>query len=219
MKVRPIITGATGMVGEGVLLECLDHPDVERVLVINRNPGGIAHAKLHEVIHADFFDLKSIESQLHGYNACFFCLDVSSAGISDEEYRRTTYSLTLNVAQTLARLNPETTFCYVSGAGTDSSGQGRTAWALVKGETENALFALFERAYMFRPAFLKPSSAQKRVKLVNRLIAGVYPIARGLYPAGCCSLQELGLAMINAAGAGHDKHVLDPKHIVALASY
>ena len=207
------------MVGEGVLLECLDHPDVERVLVINRSPGGVAHPKLHEVIHADFFDLKPIESQFEGYNACLFCLGVSSAGISQEEYRRITYNLTLRVAHTLAEVNPEITFCYVSGAGTDSSGRGQTRWARVKGETENAIIALFERAYMFRPAFLKPSPIQRRVKLVNRLIGWLYPIGRALYPAGFCTLRELGLAMIHAAGTGYDKNILNSKDIIALASH
>ena len=219
MTVRAIITGASGMVGEGVLLECLDHPNVERVLVINRSPCGVVHPKLHEVIHADFFDLKSIESKLEGYNACFFCLGVSSTGVSKEEYRRITYNLTLSVAHTLAGVNPEMTFCYVSGAGTDNSGQGRTKWALVKGETENALLALFPQAYMFRPAFLKASSAQRRVKSVYKLIAWVYPIGRALYPAGFCTLRELGLAMIHAADAGYDKHILDPKDIIASASH
>ena len=160
MKVRAIITGATGMVGEGVLLECLNHPDGERMLVINRRPCGVSHPKMREVIHADFFDLHPIESQLPGYDACFFCLGISSMGVSNEEYRRTTYDLTLNVAHTLARSNSEMTFCYVSGAGTDSTGRGRAAWARVKGETENALLALFRNAYVFRPAFMKPSPRQ-----------------------------------------------------------
>src|SRR5882757_1044096 len=147
MKIKAIITGATGMVGEGVLLECLNHSDVEEVLVINRRPGGMSHPKLREVIHADFFNLTPIESQLIGYNACFFCLGVSSIGMSEEEYRRTTYDLTLNVGQLLAKLNPEMTFCYVTGAGTDSTEQGRVAWANVKGATENALMRLFKQAY------------------------------------------------------------------------
>ncbi len=124
MKIRAIITGATGMVGEGVLHECLLHPDVEQVLVINRKHGGVAHPKLREIIHADFFNLTPIESQLVGYNACFFCLGVSSVGMNEAEYRRMTYDLTLHAAQLLARLNPDMTFCYVSGAGTDSTAQG-----------------------------------------------------------------------------------------------
>src|ERR1700681_2487347 len=119
MKIRPIITGATGMVGEGVLLECLNHPDVEKVLVINRKPGGVAHPKLREIIHTDFFNLSLIEQELIGYNACFFCLGISSVGISEQEYRHITYDLTLNVAEVLAKLDPQMTFCYVTGAGTD----------------------------------------------------------------------------------------------------
>src|SRR5437867_9443975 len=139
MKIRPIISGATGMVGEGVLLECLRHPDVEQVLVINRRPGGVSHPKLREVIHTDFFNLAPLEHQLIGFNACYFCLGVSSIGRSKEEYAHITYDLTLNLARLLATLNPEMTFCYVTGAGTDSSERGRVAWARVKGATENAL--------------------------------------------------------------------------------
>jgi nucleoside-diphosphate-sugar epimerase len=162
MKV--LITGSTGMVGEGVLLECLKHSDVEQVLVINRKPGGVSHPKLREIIHNDFFDLKPIEQQLTGLNACFFCLGVSSVGMSKEEYRHITYDLTLNFAQLLAKLNPATTFCYVTGASTDSSEQGSVAWARVKGATENALLRLFKRAYMFRPGFMKATQGQKNVK-------------------------------------------------------
>src|ERR1700674_2057739 len=143
MRIKPILTGATGMVGEGVLLECLNHADLERVLVINRRPGGVSHPKLREIIHADFFNLAPIEQRLIGFNACFFCLGVSSVGMSTEEYRRVTHALTLNVARLLAKLNPEMTFCYVTGAGTDSSEQGRIAWARVKGATENALMQTF----------------------------------------------------------------------------
>src|SRR5580658_8346298 len=127
MKIKAIITGATGMVGEGVLLECLNHPDVEQVLVINRRPGGVSHPKLREIIHGDFFDLAPIEARLTGYDGCFFCLGVSSVGMSEEEYKRVTHDLTLNVGRVLARLNPDMTFCYVTGAGTDGSGKGRVA--------------------------------------------------------------------------------------------
>jgi nucleoside-diphosphate-sugar epimerase len=215
MKV--LITGSTGMVGEGVLLECLKHSDVERVLVINRKPGGVSHPKLHEIIHRDFFDLKPIEQQLTGLNACFFCLGVSSVGMSKEEYRHITYDLTLNVAQLLAKSNPATTFCYVTGKSTDSSEQGSVAWARVKGATENALLRLFKRAYMFRPGFMKATQGQKNVKSYYRYIAWLYPIGRALYPAGFCTLQEVGQAMIKAATKGYPKQVLEVKDIVALA--
>jgi uncharacterized protein YbjT (DUF2867 family) len=215
---RTIITGATGMVGEGVLLECLKAPDVEKVLVINRKPGGVSHPKLRELIHSDFFNLLPIEQQLTGFDACFFCLGVSSVGMSKEEYRHITYDLTLTFAQLLARLNPATTFCYVTGAGTDSSEQGGVAWARVKGATENALLRLFKRAYMFRPGFMKATPGQKNVKSYYKLIAWLYPIGRSLYPAGFCTLQEVGLAMIKAAVHGSPKHILEVKDIVALAT-
>ena len=217
MKTKAIITGATGMVGEGVLLECLNHPDVEQVLVINRRPGGVSHPKLREIIHADFFNLASIEQRLIGFNACFFCLGVSSVGMSKEEYTHVTYDLTLSVAQLLAKLNPEMTFCYVTGAGTDSSEHGRVAWARVKGATENALIRLFKQAYMFRPGFMKATPGQKNVKSFYKYIAWIYPIGRALYPAGFCTLQEVGLAMIKAATKGYPKQILEVEDIVKLA--
>ncbi len=205
------------MVGEGVLLECLKHSGVDQVLVINRKPGGVSHAKLREIIHTDFFDLKPIEQQLTGLNACFFCLGVSSVGMSKEEYRHITYDLTLNVAQLLAKLNPATTFCYVTGASTDSSEQGSVAWARVKGATENALLRLFKRAFMFRPGFMKATQGQKNIKSYYKFIAWLYPIGRSLYPAGFCTLEEVGLAMIKAAINGYPKQILEVKDIVALA--
>lgn len=217
MKIKAIITGATGMVGEGVLLECLKQPEVEQVLVINRKPGGVSHPKLREVIHTDFFNLAPIESQLTGYNACFFCLGVSSVGISAEDYKRITYDLTLNVAQTLAKQNPKMTFCYVTGAGTDSSEKGRLAWARVKGATENALIKLFKRAYMFRPGFMKATPGQKNIKSYYKFFSWLYPLGRVLYPAGFCTLEEVGKAMVNAATKGYSKPILEVKDIVALA--
>ncbi|MEA2948362.1 MAG: hypothetical protein QOI40_3692 [Alphaproteobacteria bacterium] len=205
------------MVGEGVLLECLNHPDVERILVINRKPGGVSHPKLREIIHADFFNLAPMESQLAGYNACFFCLGISSIGMSEADYKHVTYDLTLNVGQLLAKLNPDLTFCYVTGAGTDSSEQGRVAWARVKGATENALMRLFKHAYMFRPAFMKATPGQKNIKSYYKLFAWIYPIGRTLYPAGFCTLQEVGLAMINSVSRGYPKQILDVEDIAKLA--
>lgn len=217
MKIRAIITGATGMVGEGVLHECLRHPDVEQVLVVNRKPGGITHPKLKEFILKDFFHLSPIEPELSGYNTCFFCLGVSSVGMGDDEYRHLTYDLTLNFARLLAKLNPDLTFEYVSGGGTDSSEQGRLAWARVKGATENALMQLFTNAYMFRPGFMKPTPGLKNVKTYYRFIAWLYPIGRALYPAGFSTLQELALAMIKSASTGYEKKILEVTDIVALA--
>lgn len=219
MKIRVIITGATGMVGEGVLLECLNHPDVEKVLVINRKPGGIKHPKLEEIIHRDFFNMAPIESQLAGYNACYFCLGISSLGISQEDYKRTTYDLTINVGEVLSKLNPDMTFCYVTGAGTDSSEKGSVAWARVKGATENALFRLFRRPYMFRPAFMKATAGQKNLKSFYKYLAWIYPIGRVLYPKGFCTLKEVGLAMINITLKGYPKQIINVKDIVTLAKY
>jgi uncharacterized protein YbjT (DUF2867 family) len=216
---KAIITGATGMVGEGVLLECLNHLDLEQILVINRKPGGVSHPKLREIICKDFFDLQPIEQQLSGFNACFFCLGVSSVGMSQEEYKHITYDLTLNAARVLVKMNPEMTFCYITGAGTDSSEQGRVAWARVKGMTENALLRLFKHAYMFRPGFMKATPGQKNVKSYYKYIAWLYPIGRALYPAGFCTLQEVGLAMIKAADKGYARQILEVKDIVALAAH
>jgi hypothetical protein len=217
MKLKVILTGATGMVGEGVLLECLSNPGVERVLVINRRPGGRSDPKLTEIIHADFFDLTPIESQLAGYDACFFCLGVSSVGMKTEQYRHLTYDLTLHAATLLVRLNPDMAFCYVTGAGTDSSEKGRVAWARVKGATENALLRLFKRAYMFRPGFMKPTPGQRNVNKYYKYIGWFYPVGRKLFPGGFCTIREVGAAMIGAAGRGAPKSVLEVKDIVALA--
>jgi uncharacterized protein YbjT (DUF2867 family) len=217
MQIRTIITGATGMVGEGVLLECLAHPGVEQVLVVNRKPGGIAHPKLREIVHADFFNLAPIAGQLTGYNACFFCLGTSSVGMSQEQYKRTTYDLTLNLAQLLAQSTPEMTFCYVSGMGTDTSEQGRSAWARVKGATENALLRLFPNAYMFRPGAMKATPGQKNLKTSYKLFAWIYPLGRKLYPPAFCTLQEVALAMIHATTRGYPTHILEVKDIVTLA--
>jgi nucleoside-diphosphate-sugar epimerase len=218
MKIKVIITGSTGMVGEGVLMECLDHPDVEQVLILNRKPGGMSHPKLREILHGNFFDLAPIEPQLAGYDACFFCLGVSSVGMSREEYQRVTYDLTLNVGRVLAKLNPETVFCYVTGKGTDSGEKGSVAWARVKGATENALLKLFKNGYMFRPGFMRATPGQKNLKSLYRYAAWIYPIGRALFPGSFCTLREVGQAMIRAAVNGGPRKILEVRDIVALAS-
>ena len=161
-KIKAIITGATGMVGEGVLHECLQHPSVSTVLVINRKPCGVVHPKLKEIIHADFFNLSAIESQLSGYNACFFCLGMSSVGMNEAGFTKGAYTLTMHVAETLCKVNKDMTFCYISGAGTDSTEKGKTMWARVKGKTENDLMKLpFKKVYNFRPGYLHPTKGLK----------------------------------------------------------
>jgi hypothetical protein len=217
-KIKAIITGATGMVGEGVLHECLLNPNVERVLVINRKPCGVSHPKLEELIHTDFFDFSRIEAKLQGYNACYFCLGVSSVGMKEPEYTRLTYTLTLHTAQTLSRLSKDMVFCYVSGAGTDSSEQGRIMWARVKGKTENDLMKLpFKAVYAFRPGFMLSTKGLKNTNPYYKYVSWMYPIARPLFPNFVGTLKEVGLAMIHVVNRGYPKPVLEVKDIRTLS--
>jgi len=217
-KIRAIITGVTGMVGEGVMHECLQHPDVEAVLIINRRPSGFSHPKLKEIVHADFFNVSPIRDQLGGYNACYFCLGVSSVGMKEPEYFRLTYALTLNVAQTLCELNPDMTFCYVSGGGTDSTEKGRSMWARVKGKTENDLMKLpFKKVYAFRPGYMHPTPGLKNTNKYYKYMTWMYPFLRWVFPGGVSTLAELGLAMINVTLFGYDKQIIEVKDIVKLA--
>ncbi len=215
-KIRVIVTGATGMVGEGVLHECLQHSDVEQVLVINRKPCEISHPKLKEIIHANFFDLSAIEDQLTGYNACFFCLGVSSVGMKEPEYTRLTHDLTMHVAETLCRKNSHMIFCYVSGASTDSTEKGRMMWARVKGKTENDLMKLpFKKAYNFRPGIIEPTRGLKNTLGFYKYLGWLIPIIRLFSPI--VTLKQIGLAMINTVNKGYEKQILEVKDIIALS--
>lgn len=206
------------MVGEGVLLECLQHPSVEAVLSISRKPSGVTHPKLKEIIHTDFFNFAPIANQLSGYDACYFCLGVSSVGMKEDEYTKMTYTLTMHVADTLSKLNKNMTFCYVSGAGTDSTEKGRIMWARVKGKTENNLATLpFKAAFAFRPGYLKATKGQQHVLRYYKYVSWMYPILRTVFPGTACTLKELGLAMINVTLYGSDKRVLSVKDIITLA--
>lgn len=216
-KIRAIVTGATGMVGEGVLHVCLNHPDVEQVLVINRKPCGVTHPKLKEIIHSDFLDISSIENQLSNYNACFFCLGVSSVGMKEDEYHKLTYTLTTNFARTLVKQNPNLTFCYVSGASTDSTEKGRSMWARVKGKTENELSKIFKHAYNFRPGVVIPIKGMKNTLSFYNYLGWLIPIIQWFAPKSMCKLEEVGVAMINAATKGYEKQILEIPDIVALA--
>ena len=217
-KLSIILTGSTGMVGEGVLIECLKSPLVERVLVINREPCLFIHPKLKEVIHGDFFNLKPIEDELTGYNTCLFCLGVTSIGMNEDDYTKLTYTLTMNFARTLSRLNNSMSFSYISGASTDSTEQGRLMWARVKGKTENDLMKLpFKAVYAFRPGMLKPTQGQKNTLKYYKYLGCLYPILKFIVPNSASSLKELGLAMINASAKGSDKKVLEVKDIIQLA--
>ncbi len=206
------------MVGEGVLHECLLHPDVEHVLVINRKSCGVSHPKLKEIVHSDFYNLSSLENQLQNYNACFFCIGVTSVGLKEDQYNRLTYDLTVHVAETLSKLNTDMTFCYVSGAGTDSTEKGKSMWARVKGKTENKLMQMpFKKAYMFRLGYMHPTKGLKNTLKYYGAFSWMYPALRALFPSFVSTLKELGLAMINAVNIGYDKSILEVKDIVKLA--
>ena len=214
---RVIIFGASGMVGQGVLRECLRDPDVERVLVVGRSAIGVENEKVREIVHKDFFDFSSIEENLSGYDACFFCLGVSSAGMKEPEYTRVTYDVTMAAAEALAKKNPGMTFIYVSGAGADSSERGRSMWARVKGRTENALLKMPLKAYMFRPAYIQPMHGIKsKTKLYGAMysvVAPIYPLLRRLAPKYVTTTEQLGRAMICVAKRGAAKRVLESDDI------
>ncbi|WP_316770553.1 NAD-dependent epimerase/dehydratase family protein [Pedobacter frigiditerrae] len=217
-KIRAIITGVTGMVGEGVLYECLNSDKVEAILVINRKPCGYSHPKLKEIIHQDFFDFSTIENQLTDYNACYFCLGVTSVGKDKDEYYKMTYTLTMHVAETLSKLNNDMTFCYVSGAGTNSSEKGGINWAIVKGKTENDLMELpFNQVFNFRPGIIKPTKGLKYTHGFYKVFMWLFPILKAINTNSFVSLKEMGLAMINTANGVNQRKILEVKDIIALA--
>ncbi len=212
--IRVIITGVTGMVGEGVLHECLLSPDVEKVLVVSRRTCGVTHPKLSEIIHENFFDINPVESALGGYNACFFCLGVSSVGMKKKDYEKMTYDLTMGFAKTLASVNSDMSFCYISGAGTDSTEKGRLHWARVKGKTENDLQKLgFKHVYLFRPAALKPTKGLKNTSPYYKWLGWLIPVFEVLMPNSVSSLAQLGQAMIRVVLNGYEKNILEVKDI------
>jgi uncharacterized protein YbjT (DUF2867 family) len=216
MKV--ILFGATGMVGQGVLRECLLDSNVQSVLSVGRSNTGQNQKKLREVKHTNFLDLTEIENTLSGYDACFFCLGVSSVGMTEESYRNITYDITLSVAQTLSKLNPNMTFIYVTGAGTDSTEKGRTMWARVKGKTENDLLRLpFKAAYMFRPGGIIPlhgvKSKTKMYQLVYDVTRPIYPLLKKLFPNSITTSEQLGRAMIKVTRLGYPKSIMESSDI------
>lgn len=219
---RVIIFGASGMVGQGVLLECLDDDGVSAVTVVGRSPCGRAHPKLRELIHGDFFDYSLIESDLAGHDACFFCLGVSAVGSSEAAYARLTYDLTVAAAEALLRASRELVFCYVSGAGTDSSERGRTMWARIKGRTENRLLKMpFRAAFMFRPGYIQPlRGVRSKTNLYQALYTvavPLYPVWKRLFPNAVTTTEKVGRAMIRVARDGFSKPVLETSDINAIA--
>ncbi len=220
-QIKAILFGASGMIGQGVLRECLLDPEVASVLCVARSSTAQHDPKLREVVHKDFLDFSPIEKELGGFDACIFCLGVSSVGMSEEDYRRITYGITLAAAETLAKLNPQMTFIYISGAGTDSTEQGRTMWARVKGQTENALLRLpFKAAYMFRPALIIPLHGIKSKTFAYRISYAVLrpllPLMKILFPRYVTTTEQLGRAMLIAAKRGAPKRVLEVPDINSL---
>ena len=219
MKLNVLLTGATGMVGEGALHECLQHDQVEKVLVINRKPCGVQHPKLEEIIHEDFFDITAIAEKMSACTTCFFCMGVSSVGMKEADYHRLTYTLTLSFAETLVKKNPAMIFCYISGRGTDSTEKGRLMWARVKGKTENDLMSLpFKNVYAFRPGYMHPTKGLKNTLKAYNYVAWLYPFFRTFFPKSVSTLKELGLAMIQVGLKGYSRNIVEVKDIVSLAT-
>jgi len=218
-QISVIITGTTGMVGEGVLLECLSNPQISNVLSVSRKPTGISHQKLKEYLIPDFLSMTSAE-MLKGYDACFFCAGVSSVGMNEADYTRMTYDTTLHYATILSQLNRQMTFIYVSGAGTDSTEKGKSMWARVKGKTENDLMKLpFKRVYNFRPGLMKPVPGQKRVLALYKYLGWwMYPIIKLAFPNSASSLTQVARAMITCAIKNVDKSIIEVSDINRLSS-
>jgi hypothetical protein len=219
---KVIITGATGMVGKGILLECLDHQEIDEVLVIGRSTIGMIHPKLKEMIKKDFSDFADVADKLTGYDACFYALGISAAGLNEEQYRKITYDFTIALAKILLENNPEMTFNYVSGEGTDSSEKGKMMWARVKGKTENDLINYgFRQAYMFRPGVILPlrgiKSKTKSYQFMYDYFMWLVKLIKVIAPNSVVSTTQIGLAMINSMSNGYDKKVLRPKDIIKLS--
>lgn len=215
MGMKIILTGATGYVGEGVLLECLAHPDVEQVLVVGRRSCGRQHPKLRELLVKDFFSLDAHLEQLRGHDGCFFCAGMSSIGKDEAEFTRLAYDTTIAFAKAVHAASPGATFTYVSGMGTDSSEQGRVMWARVKGRTENALLRMgFGRQFNFRPGIMTITPGMRNPKWWMRLLV---PVTAVLMPRITCTMKQVGLAMINCVAKGYPTNIVEVKDMKKLA--
>jgi uncharacterized protein YbjT (DUF2867 family) len=219
-----LLFGATGMVGQGVLRECLLDADVQMVQTIGRTTTGVQNPRLREVARQDLFHYDDVAASLSGFDACFFCLGVSSSGMKEEDYERLTYGITVAAAEVLSRLNPQMTFIYVSGAGADSSEHGRIMWARIKGKTENALIRMqFTAAYMFRPGFIEPlygaRSKTTAYRVFYMLTKPLLPLLRLAFPNYVLTTQQIGRAMLTVAKHGYPKQVLESKDIRSAATH
>ena len=204
------------MVGEGVLHECLQHNDVEDVLVIGRRSCGYTHLKLKEIVHKNLYDLSTIEDQLKGYDACFFCLGMSSVSVKEPEFTKVTYDLTMHFATTLSKLNPNMTFCYISGSGTNAN--GKLMWQRVKGKTENDLMKLPLKVYNFRPGVIKPTKGLKNTLSLYKWLGWMLPIINKISPGSVVTLKQIGDAMINVTLKGYEKKILEVRDIIAVSN-
>jgi uncharacterized protein YbjT (DUF2867 family) len=219
---RVILFGATGMVGQGALREALVDPGVAHVLTVGRSPTGQTHEKLRERVLADLTDYSSVADELVGYDACFFCLGVSSAGMSEADYRRVTVDIAVAAGRALVEANPGMTFIFVSGTGTDETGKSRSMWARVKGEAENAIFALpFKATYAFRPAFIRPmhgiTSRTRSYRILYAILRPLVPVVMALFPRQMTTTEKIGRAMLAVARHGAPKRILDTPDINAAA--
>ena len=213
-KLKVLVTGSTGMVGEGILQVCLQHPAIEMVVALNRRTVGFSHPKLTEILLPDFHQLKSVEEQLKGLDACYHCMGISSLGIDEATYKDTTYTLTILLGETFSRLNPGSIFCYVSGAGTDATETAKMSWARLKGRTENELSQMpFKAVYRYRPGFIKPLSGAVHVQPFYKYIGWMFPIGKALFPDGFSTIEEIGRSMIQVAVQEEDKKTLAGKDI------
>jgi len=211
------------MVGKGVLLECLDHEDISKVLSISRKTLGLEHPKLQELVHSDFSEFESVAYQLKDYDACYACMGVSAAGMQEDQYKKLTYDFTITLAKEVLKQNPKSTFIYVSGDGTDSSEKGRTMWARIKGKTENDLLKLgFKQAYMFRPGAIIPLRgilpSSKMYRVLIKSLKWLLKLIKKMAPNSVVNTTEIGIAMINATKRGYEKQVLEPKDILNLST-
>jgi len=219
VEIKAIIFGATGHIGQGVLLESLESPHLSSVLVIGRKSCGRKHNKLKEIIHTNFLDYSDIENELTGYNACFYCLGVSSVGMTAEQYHLITYDYTVAAAKILSRQNPEMTFCFISGAGTDDTMKSRMMWARVKGNAENSLKKVpFKNLYLMRPAYIQPVKGVQARLTMYKILGPLFPLLKFLFPNLVTTSEEVGLAMINAVLFGYEKQTLENRDMIRLAN-
>lgn len=218
-KLRVLVTGSTGMVGEGVLQVCLQHPAVDKVFALNRRSVGFSHPKLTEILLPDFHQLKTVEDQLKGLDACYHCMGVSSIGADESTYKDITYTLSILLGETMSRLNPDSVFCYLSGAGTDATETSKLSWARLKGRTENELSKMpFKGFYRYRPGFIKPLPGASHVQAFYKYVNWMFPIGKALFPDGFSTIEEIGLSMIRVTLKEEEQKTLAGKEICRIAN-